>query len=1097
MKNINRQNLKNLWNEWKILIDKIVPQNNKYYTLTNGINNELAQKQKVIKADIVIPNELIEFYKIYNVKSNSIFSVFSFTINEMWYEIIPFENIKKEWENIKELEFENDYINPKWIPFAITDQGDYLLYNTATNNKEIFGQIIELQNESWERNIIANSIEEILQMQIEQIKKGEPKDFFEFVLKNSYKTQNETINFPTLKIAKFKDVCHLFPEDTIIIKYWENSNPSSNEKMDIVVLQGDITIENLDLDNPEKSFGIEKLENLYSIVIVGNLSAKNIFNNNDDGSCGLLILGNLSAENIVVGGQEIYVSGNLFVKDLFWGHYNHGCTKVKNEITGKLFLLTEEYNLEKTDDKSKLNIDFFYSEEYEDFNYDEIEDRETIIEYLKENKNVLEIFFANHLAQKKVAVTDDYREVPSIFENKIFLSKDDMDTQTNNFLKVFELYDEKYYDEVKITLYDETLVFVNKPNKKEFADKQIEQSIYFLMPNGNEILVRIAKINPIKKLFKNSIGIEVLYKNLKQNISSYNPIFNVQNEIENFTLIWQEFLINFERSVYYFDKLKSIATPQKIRDIINLAVVQEKYNDWNVANKIKWDNNIFYAFNFSEKNKVTVRLAENVNDDLIQYYFSAYVENDFVDFNLWSLDGSISFYENRKAIRFLDYQYFKRAIELFTEAKEKMIEDNEDYLKQKEKEQKQINKQKIYALNKRKNYKVKKPFESIEFQGITFVLKDRKEASEILKDCKDFEGNKIYDTFDMPYEDSSQEDNQSFFLVVENELNIENLILEPYPEDYEELYILGYIFTKPLKIGQYIEAYDTDFSPPIICLDEAQINTLMLTGTTHYFHKNLKANVIQGEYNHGRLIVKGRTYTNLIIADDFSMEFFEVLMIVSISDQDKNIQIFNYLKELLMENEMNYLLATHKIENCIKDEFIFMDEETNEYKFLGGFWDSNREIPKERSGFYELLRKGVNLLDENKLREKYQIFMNNAPNITKKIFTNNQKLTQLEKGKTYYEYPNEDYTHRFYFYQETNTHYYIGYWNTWCNLSVVICFEKSDNQKEDNIFLYYWDKENENLRYSYSAKIDENTYHKNIGQRVFFEAIEQLEISKI
>jgi len=96
MKNINRQNLKNLWNEWKILIDKIVPQNNKYYTLTNGINNELAQKQKVIKADIVIPNELIEFYKIYNVKSNSIFSVFSFTINEMWYEIIPFENIKKD-----------------------------------------------------------------------------------------------------------------------------------------------------------------------------------------------------------------------------------------------------------------------------------------------------------------------------------------------------------------------------------------------------------------------------------------------------------------------------------------------------------------------------------------------------------------------------------------------------------------------------------------------------------------------------------------------------------------------------------------------------------------------------------------------------------------------------------------------------------------------------------------------------------------------------------------------------------------------------------------------------------------------------------------
>ena len=48
---------------------------------------------------------------------------------------------------------------------------------------------------SWERNIIANSIEEILQMQIEQIKKGEPKDFFEFVLKNSiYVDKKKTLD---------------------------------------------------------------------------------------------------------------------------------------------------------------------------------------------------------------------------------------------------------------------------------------------------------------------------------------------------------------------------------------------------------------------------------------------------------------------------------------------------------------------------------------------------------------------------------------------------------------------------------------------------------------------------------------------------------------------------------------------------------------------------------------------------------------------------------------------------------------------------------------------------------------------------------------
>lgn len=36
-----------------------------------------------------------------------------------------------------------------------------------------YGQIIELQNESWERNVIASSLEDFIQINIDQLKKSD------------------------------------------------------------------------------------------------------------------------------------------------------------------------------------------------------------------------------------------------------------------------------------------------------------------------------------------------------------------------------------------------------------------------------------------------------------------------------------------------------------------------------------------------------------------------------------------------------------------------------------------------------------------------------------------------------------------------------------------------------------------------------------------------------------------------------------------------------------------------------------------------------------------------------------------------------------
>ena len=51
------------------------------------------------------------------------------------------------------------------------------------SEQEKYGQILELQNESWERNVISSSLEEFMQINIDQLKK--PDDIrYAFILDN-------------------------------------------------------------------------------------------------------------------------------------------------------------------------------------------------------------------------------------------------------------------------------------------------------------------------------------------------------------------------------------------------------------------------------------------------------------------------------------------------------------------------------------------------------------------------------------------------------------------------------------------------------------------------------------------------------------------------------------------------------------------------------------------------------------------------------------------------------------------------------------------------------------------------------------------------
>ena len=52
-----------------------------------------------------------------------------------------------------------------------------------SSEQEKYGQVIELQNESWERNVISSSLEDFIQINIDQLKK--PDDIrHAFILDN-------------------------------------------------------------------------------------------------------------------------------------------------------------------------------------------------------------------------------------------------------------------------------------------------------------------------------------------------------------------------------------------------------------------------------------------------------------------------------------------------------------------------------------------------------------------------------------------------------------------------------------------------------------------------------------------------------------------------------------------------------------------------------------------------------------------------------------------------------------------------------------------------------------------------------------------------
>ncbi|AJW62306.1 hypothetical protein VO54_00820 [Elizabethkingia miricola] len=169
-----------------------------------------------------------------------------------------------------------------------------------------------------------------------------------------------------MKRVKYQDVKHLLPEDT----HYKNERYYDAEEAWVLHYVGDLVLEKpLDLDNSYSYFfDEEEPEDLcYFIFVEGNVKAGNIYNNETDGSTGLVVTGNLTADNIVVGGQEIFVGGDLTVNELFWGDYNHGDLQVRGSIQAKVFINTDYgVDYKRFEERRNVFIDHLLWDDVED-----------------------------------------------------------------------------------------------------------------------------------------------------------------------------------------------------------------------------------------------------------------------------------------------------------------------------------------------------------------------------------------------------------------------------------------------------------------------------------------------------------------------------------------------------------------------------------------------------------------------------------------------------------------------------------------------------------------------------------------------------------
>ncbi|MBC9795081.1 hypothetical protein [Sinomicrobium weinanense] len=399
-----------------------------------------------------------------------------------------------------------------------------------------------------------------------------------------------------LPIKKLKDIRHLLPADCWFAQCNEATGEFNEDK--VAHLVGNRELETLDLDFFER----EDEDVPVLVLVEGNLQIRNIHNRETDGAAGLIVLGDLAAENIVVGGQEIYVTGNLNVSGLYWGDYNHGSLVVQGTIGINVFLSTDyDFDHRRFQEGDRVNVTHFLWDDREDeFDRDRlvalfepnclldegelVDDPYSFKDWLNPTE-ILERLDSGEqvLLKNPREYNKEGKDIPFVFESPEF---NDRNLQRLRKSPLF-------LDHIPSDAEDRTQVveyWRNHNFKRVLVTKDRPGSEVVYFQKGDQALViayEEQKPGFLRRFAGNSPALQItiqcrtIIRGQKPQWYDYNPELPEHQKFKSLTQpMWEDLLNEWSEMEYWCLKFRETVTLEKAEDILALPLVREKYSDY-------------------------------------------------------------------------------------------------------------------------------------------------------------------------------------------------------------------------------------------------------------------------------------------------------------------------------------------------------------------------------------------------------------------------------------------------------------------------------------------------------------------------------------
>lgn len=377
----------------------------------------------------------------------------------------------------------------------------------------------------------------------------------------------------------FADISHKLPPDCWA--YWRNEKHNGEfEDEAVLYCKGNTLIDHLDLDDASHLDGAAGMEHVFMIVVEGDLEVSSyIFNEDTDGATGLIVLGNLTAGNIVAGGQEIYVTGNLSVNGLFWGDYNHGDLTVTGNASAAVFMETEEYHVKIGGERI---FGKYINDEVDEDALESTLDSECLISgpdgIIIWREKMLEFFQQN----KSVILQNEDAGVPFVFESRefnnanlqrlrespVFLKYTAADAdgvqrleywRGDDFKRVVVIKDTPFSERLYLQQYSKAILIQYVRQQQGLADKLLARTPRY------DVSIRIRTIVD---------GEEPAWYYYSPELPEHRPFMEMGEKL------WDSLLTEWSEIEHWQNQFAATVTPEKISHILQLPVVVKKYGDY-------------------------------------------------------------------------------------------------------------------------------------------------------------------------------------------------------------------------------------------------------------------------------------------------------------------------------------------------------------------------------------------------------------------------------------------------------------------------------------------------------------------------------------